>query len=607
MKVLVVDDMPIFRDPIAASLRLAGFETVCASNGQEALVAVKAHRPAVVLLDVSMPVMDGLTCLRAMRTDPDVARTPVILFTALSDKRYVLEAGKLGVQDYLLKSSFSLKELLSRVIKYTGMPPRPAAGAPAGKRVEIAPGASQAGARAPAASPEGAPANTPAPAAAPAAAAPVVVGAAQPVPRLLNRDQCIARAQKALMARTLSGAVAEVISLAASPRGNVSDLAPLIARDPLLSARVLQAANSAAYVSTRPVVSTIPDAVRQIGTSTVRSIAAAMGIFDAMPASSADGFNPIRCWQHSFAVAMLCERLCPDDKGGKDGGGDAGLAYLVGLCHDLGEIVFHTQFAKEYGQVLEAQQRTGRRVDELEREMLGMTRGELVQTIIQCLGLPDAIKEPIRCFHEGAAASATGGVMTRLLRVAENYANGLLLASSGQSTVAPLTRAECKAALGREEPKVPDTTHFRSEVFYTTGVLARLSEDEARAVMAPPFERSKAKVYVVREASLSPMDPLTAALEAMAHVKVVDRVSAVEAGSDGAVVLAPSDLSAGFPVQDIRQAAPNVLWLVGRVNGMVQKSAPVSPQRWPVRLDELASFVRRCAAGRATGGTSAAA
>src|SRR5439155_24087295 len=108
-------------------------------------------------------------------------------------------------------------------------------------------------------------------------------------------------------------------------------LAPLIARDAMLSARVLQAANSAAYVSSRPVVSTIPDAVRQIGTATVRSIAAALGIFDVMPPTAPDGFNPIRCWQHSFAVAMLCKRLVPKE----GGGGDAALVYLIGLCHDL--------------------------------------------------------------------------------------------------------------------------------------------------------------------------------------------------------------------------------------------------------------------------------
>ena len=581
MKILVVDDMPIFRDPIAASLRLAGFETVCASNGEEALAAIKAHKPAVVLLDVSMPIMDGLSCVRAMRADPETAKTPVILFTALSDKKYVIEAGKLGVHDYMLKSSFSLKDLLARVIKYTGMPPR----APAGK-APAAPVASKP-ARAPAP-----PAAAPVPSPAPPAPAPADMTVAEGLSKLLTREQCVARAEKALGAKTLSGAVAEVISLAASPRGNVSDLAPLIARDPMLSARVLQAANSAAYVSTRPVVTTIADAVRQIGTSTVRSIAAAMGIFDVMPATAPDGFNPVRCWQHSFAVAMLCERMAP--KEGK-GAADAGLLYLVGLCHDLGDILFHTHFNKEYNQVLEAHRRTGRRLDDVERHMLGMTRGELVQTIIQCIGLPDAIKEPIRAFHEGGAATP----LTRVLRVAELYANGLLLASSGRSTVAPITRADSRATLGREEPKAPETTPFRSEVFYTTGVLARLSDDEAQALMKPPYERSAAKLCLVREGSLSPFDPVAVALESMAHLTVVDRLADVEAARcDGVVVVSPSDLTAGFTARDVEQTAPEALWLVGRVNGVAQKGAPAQPRRWPVGLDDLFQFVQSRTAGR---------
>jgi HD-like signal output (HDOD) protein len=422
------------------------------------------------------------------------------------------------------------------------------------------------------------------------------------VSRLLNREQCVAKAERALGAKTLSGAVAEVIALAASPRGNVSDLAPLIARDPMLSARVLQAANSAAYVSSRGVVSTIPDAVRQIGTAAVRSIAAALGIFDAMPPSTADGFNPVRCWQHSFAVAMLCERLAP-----KDGAADAGLAYLVGLCHDLGEILFHTHFAREYAQVLDCHRGTGRRLDDLEREMLGMTRGELVQTIIGCFGLPESIKEPIRSFHESSVTTAPGAALTRVLRAAELYANGLLLASSGRSWVAPMTKAECKSTLGREEPKAPDSTSFRSEVFCTTGVLARLSEDQARAVMKPEFERTAARLCVVREAALSPFDPLTLALESMAEVRVVDRLAAVDDECGGIIVLAPSDLTGGFTSQDVQAAAGQagagstapvpVLWLVGRVNGMAQRGAAVSPVRWPVRLDDLAAFVRRCCPG----------
>ena len=643
--ILVVDDMPIFRDPIAASLRLAGFTTACAANGRDALAAARAQRPDLILLDVAMPVMDGIACLRALRADPSLADLPVILLTAMSDKRYVIEAAKLGVQDYLLKSAFSMKELLTRVCKYVQPAARPGAAArhespptpapapePAAKGKAAAatapvnaaftpapapvPTETDASVSAPAPSP--APSPAPASASASASASPAAATTTGPaaLTRLLTREQCLARAEKALAAKTLSGAVADVIRLAASPRSNVGDLAPLIARDPMLSARVLQAANSAAYVSTRPVVSTIPDAVRQIGTATVRSIAAALGIFDVMPPSAPDGFNPIRCWQHSFAVAMLCERLAP-----KQGAADAGVSYLVGLCHDLGEILFHTHFAKEFAEVMAFHGRTGQKIDEVERGMLGMTRGELVQTIIECLGLPETIKEPIRAFHEPQTnASAAAAAVTRVLRAAELYANGLLLASSGRSFVAPLTKAECRAALGRDEPKTPDTTTFRSEVYYTTGVLARLSEEQAQAVMKPEHERSPARICVVREPALSQFDPVTSAITCMAEAKVVERLADVRPDEfDGLVVLATSDLTAGFTSPEIQQvasragaagAARPTLWLVGRINGMTLRGATVAPQRWPVRLDDLAGFIRVCgggAAGAARAGAAAAA
>ena len=124
--VLVVDDMPIFRDPIAASLRLAGYETACAADGASALAAARARRPDVILLDISMPVMDGFACLKELRAHPRLADVPVILLTAASDRKSIIEAGKFGVKDYLLKSRFSLADLLARVRKYAE--PIPGAG-----------------------------------------------------------------------------------------------------------------------------------------------------------------------------------------------------------------------------------------------------------------------------------------------------------------------------------------------------------------------------------------------------------------------------------------------------------------------------------------------
>jgi CheY-like chemotaxis protein len=113
--ILVIDDMAAVREPIAACLRLEGYQTACAANGAAALAAVHRARPALILLDISMPVMDGIAFLTALRSQPDTAGVPVILLTADGDRAKVLEAAKLGAKHYLLKSQFALPELLKRV------------------------------------------------------------------------------------------------------------------------------------------------------------------------------------------------------------------------------------------------------------------------------------------------------------------------------------------------------------------------------------------------------------------------------------------------------------------------------------------------------------
>jgi HD-like signal output (HDOD) protein len=444
----------------------------------------------------------------------------------------------------------------------------------------------------------------PAPAAAPIAAtspAKPQGGAAAPIARLLSRDECIQRAEQAMQARTLSGVVAQVIALAASPRSDLSDLASLIARDPMLSARILQAANSASYASTRGMVSTISEAVRNIGCSAVRDIAASLGVFDAMPPCSPDGFNPIRCWQHSFAVATLCQRMADD--------AESGAAYLTGLCHDLGEILFHTHFGAEYRQVLDAQAATGRGRDELERKMLGMSHGELVVTILRCLGLPDAIRGPIEAFHRaGIAGRGAGDKPTRLLRIAELYANGLLLASSPQSPLMPLTRPECRAATGEEEPARPDGVPLRNEIFALTAMLARLSSKDEAALMAPPYPQTATRVWLAREAAFSGFDPVAAALEALAEVTVQPRLpDAAEAAQHGGMVVVSRHAGvAGLSAADIQRAAglrPEgrlpVLWLTGSIDGTAaEMPGGIRPVLCPVPITSLAGFVAALASAK---------
>jgi HD-like signal output (HDOD) protein/DNA-binding response OmpR family regulator len=585
--ILVVDDMPIFRDPIAATLRLAGYQTAVACNGLEALDVASANRPDLILLDLAMPVMDGLTCLRAIRANASLVNVPVILLTAMSEKRYVLEAAKLGVRDYLLKSRFSLTDLLTRVKgALEGKSAAPAEDTPKQNQTALPPvnAAEQIPAVAPSAL-DSAKAQT-------APRQRQVV--ATPTRPLLTREECLARAEKAMQMKTLSGVVAQVIAAAASPNGNVTDLAQLISRDSMLSARVLQAANSAAYASGRPVVSTIPDAIRKVGCATVRNLAAALGVFDIMPESSADGFNPIHCWQHSFAVAQLCEQLASASDPES-----AGLAYVVGLCHDLAEIFVHLQFNAEFRAVIEISEKTGQPRQRVERELLGITSAELSKTIFRLMGLPDAIREPIEILH-GPRPEQSPHPLVRILWIAENYANAIFLASSPASTVSPLPLSLCHAVTGNPNPPLPDAQRLRSEVLCLTAMLARLSKAEEKKLLEPMFQTKPTKVCLVRDPSLSRFDPIEIALKALADVQCLASLpNEPIALKPDAIVLVSRSLDSFCPSQHAIESATAragggsplpLLWITADSVAREGASAP-TPIRAPVRLADLAGFV----------------
>jgi CheY-like chemotaxis protein len=134
--ILVADEMAAIREPVAAALCLEGYETLCASDGRQALEMARQHKPDLLILDSSLPVMDGIECLRALRRSRETADIPVILLSGGIDRAGVAEAARLKVKDYLLKSDFSLPDLLQRVKQRVGKvvgelpapPPPPAAG-----------------------------------------------------------------------------------------------------------------------------------------------------------------------------------------------------------------------------------------------------------------------------------------------------------------------------------------------------------------------------------------------------------------------------------------------------------------------------------------------
>jgi DNA-binding response OmpR family regulator len=113
--ILVAEDNADTRRPLVHLLKMAGYQVVTACNAFEAMAAANQSEPDLMLLDVSMPPIDGLTLLSRLRETPQGAQVPVILVTGLSDDLTHKRAEELGVKEYLVKSQFTPEDLLAKI------------------------------------------------------------------------------------------------------------------------------------------------------------------------------------------------------------------------------------------------------------------------------------------------------------------------------------------------------------------------------------------------------------------------------------------------------------------------------------------------------------
>jgi CheY-like chemotaxis protein len=113
--VLVVDDDPDLMEIVRIMLDSSGYEVRCARNGREAIEAVAQKKPAVVLLDMLMPVMDGWQCARELRARYG-SGIPIVVVTAAEHAR--ARADQAGGVDDVLPKPFDMDDLLRVVARY---------------------------------------------------------------------------------------------------------------------------------------------------------------------------------------------------------------------------------------------------------------------------------------------------------------------------------------------------------------------------------------------------------------------------------------------------------------------------------------------------------
>jgi len=119
--ILLVDDEPDILKLYQTALLQAGFRVVTATNGAEAIETIKQKHPALILMDVKMPVMDGVEAAMKIRENPETASSKLVFLTAFSDPARpevdLRAAREIGALDFL-KKGIALTELIEKVKGY---------------------------------------------------------------------------------------------------------------------------------------------------------------------------------------------------------------------------------------------------------------------------------------------------------------------------------------------------------------------------------------------------------------------------------------------------------------------------------------------------------
>lgn len=455
MKILIVDDAPIFREPIEAVLRSEGFETVSATNGREALIELGRQRPDLVILDLGMPVMDGLSVLRTIRAQRAMKALPVLILSAEAERGKVVHAVQLGVSGYMLKSAFSLKELLARVKGVVGDPARAATRQKSalhrsGSSQETAPGPvpdaagvsgpmgvqsqgeSQGQTAGAAADPQSPPlAPTPSQHGSVHAHAASIAD----LKPMMTRAELMERLKAAEELKGLSPTVTQVLKLTASDRSSVEVISKAISQDQAMALKILKLANSSVY-SRGDRVDTVHKAVLRIGMENIRQAVMNIGVVERFNAPVFSGLlSTQQFWEHSIACGIFAAEIAH-----ALGDTDTEAAFTAGLLHDLGRVVLGEALGEAYIEVVQTARRLRAPLEQVESRLLPMNHADVIGHFLGVWKFPRHLIDPVVHHHVSAgnarAAAPTRSAEVIRLGLANRLAHAMLLGSSGNDIVA---------------------------------------------------------------------------------------------------------------------------------------------------------------------------
>jgi DNA-binding response OmpR family regulator len=116
-KVLIIEDDNFLQGLEASKLKKDGYEVITASTGEEGMGKIVEEGVELILLDLVLPKFDGFEILKKIKSDDKLKSIPVIVFSNLSEDKDIERAKQMGATDFLVKSNFTLDELVEHINK----------------------------------------------------------------------------------------------------------------------------------------------------------------------------------------------------------------------------------------------------------------------------------------------------------------------------------------------------------------------------------------------------------------------------------------------------------------------------------------------------------
>lgn len=233
---------------------------------------------------------------------------------------------------------------------------------------------------------------------------------------------------------TLPQVVTKIIAMVESPETSIADVGRVIAKDQVLSARVLKLVNSAFYGFSRP-VATITQAMVLLGFNVIKGLAMSASVFDFFQQGEGDGRDRKPLWDHSIGTARIAGVLAQKVKLH-----EPEEAVVAGLLHDLGKIVLCAHLPEEFAAITELAKKHNLLMLDAEKQILGATHAEIGRWLLDGWKLPAKLVEPI-ALHHAPHLSREAPLTTAIVHLADILCIAAGIGDSGDAVIPPLSRA----------------------------------------------------------------------------------------------------------------------------------------------------------------------